>query len=66
MAKQIVNIGQPDKGNGDPLRTAFGKINDNFTELYNNFTNLELDQEFDGGAASTVYDNSTTLDGGGA
>jgi hypothetical protein len=35
MAKQIVNIGTPDKGNGDPLRTAFGKINDNFTELYN-------------------------------
>lgn len=35
MAKQIINIGQSvnDKS-GDPLRTAFNKINQNFTELY--------------------------------
>jgi len=30
-----VNIGtSANKGNGDPLRTAFGKINDNFDEIY--------------------------------
>ena len=35
MAKQIVNIGNSaNDGAGDPLRTAFDKINDNFTELY--------------------------------
>ena len=35
MAKQIVNIGTSiNKGDGDPLRTAFDKINDNFVELY--------------------------------
>jgi NAD(P)H-hydrate repair Nnr-like enzyme with NAD(P)H-hydrate epimerase domain len=35
MAKKTVNIGTSvNKGNGDPLRTAFGKINQNFTELY--------------------------------
>ena len=35
MAKQIVNIGtSPNDKTGDPLRTAFSKINDNFTELY--------------------------------
>lgn len=35
MAKQTVNIGTSvNKGNGDPLRTAFTKINANFTELY--------------------------------
>jgi hypothetical protein len=35
MAKQIINIGtSPNKGDGDVLRTAFSKINDNFTELY--------------------------------
>ena len=35
MAKQIVNIGSSvNKGDGDPLRTAFDKINDNFDELY--------------------------------
>jgi hypothetical protein len=35
MAQQIINIGDPDKGNGDPLRTAFSKIKQNFAELYN-------------------------------
>lgn len=35
MAKQTINIGtSPNDGSGDPLRTAFIKINDNFSELY--------------------------------
>jgi hypothetical protein len=35
MAKQNINIGSSaNKGDGDPLRTAFTKINNNFTELY--------------------------------
>lgn len=34
MAKQTINLGTPDKGNGDPLRVAFNKVNQNFTELY--------------------------------
>jgi len=35
MAKKTINIGtSANKGDGDPLRTAFGKINDNFDELY--------------------------------
>ena len=35
MSKQIINIGTTaNDGTGDPLRTAFDKINDNFTELY--------------------------------
>lgn len=35
MTQQIINTGTADKGNGDPIRTAFTKVNDNFTELYN-------------------------------
>ena len=36
MAKQIVNTGLADNdGTGDPLRNAFTKVNENFTELYN-------------------------------
>ena len=36
MAKQSIGIGSAaNDGTGDPLRTAFAKINDNFTELYN-------------------------------
>ena len=35
MAQQSINIGSSaNDGTGDPLRTAFDKINDNFTELY--------------------------------
>jgi len=35
MAKQVINIGSvANDGTGDPLRTAFDKVNDNFTELY--------------------------------
>ncbi len=35
MAKQSINIGSSqNKGDGDPLRTAFTKINNNFDELY--------------------------------
>jgi hypothetical protein len=34
MARQIINLGTADKGNGDPIRTAFEKANSNFAELY--------------------------------
>ena len=35
MTKQTINLGtQANDGTGDPLRTAFTKINANFTELY--------------------------------
>lgn len=43
MAKKIIDIGSsPNKGDGDPLRTAFEKINENFDELYaGNFADPE-------------------------
>lgn len=35
MAKQIINIGRTaNDRSGDPLRSAFDKVNQNFTELY--------------------------------
>ena len=35
MAKQTINIGTTaNDGTGDQLRSAFDKVNDNFTELY--------------------------------
>lgn len=35
MTQQIINIGTaPDAGDGDDLRTAFTKVNENFTEVY--------------------------------
>ena len=41
MSQENINIGStPNAGDGDPLRTAFTKINYNFTELYANVANL--------------------------
>lgn len=35
MALQAINIGSTaNDGTGDPLRTAFDKVNDNFNEVY--------------------------------
>ena len=44
MAKQTINIGAvPNDGTGDPVRTAFTKANDNFTECYDNNANTQSD-----------------------
>ena len=52
MAQQNINIGtSANKGDGDPLRTAFDKINDNFDELYLKVVNLET-----GGVTVTTGD----------
>lgn len=35
MAQEVINVGTvPNDGTGDPLRTAYEKCNNNFTELY--------------------------------
>jgi hypothetical protein len=35
MAQQVINVGaSPNDGDGNPIRTAFIKCNDNFSELY--------------------------------
>lgn len=102
MSRQHIYTGQSanDKS-GDPLRTAFEKVNANFIELYNltgvtsltelaqdyaaqmlingdhegasveyddanNKLNIIVAQDYDGGAASTVYDDNLTINGGGA
>jgi hypothetical protein len=46
MAQQLINIGTyPNSGDGDSLRVAFGKINNNFSDLYGTSTggNCECD-----------------------
>lgn len=41
MAQQTIDIGAaPNDGTGDPIRDAFDKCNDNFTELYAGLTGL--------------------------
>lgn len=44
MAKQTINLGaHANDRSGDPLRISFGKVNDNFTELYNAAENIPAD-----------------------
>lgn len=43
MAKQTINVGtNADDGTGDNLRAAFVKVNDNFTEVYNELGGTSL------------------------
>jgi hypothetical protein len=68
MTIQVINVGQADKGNGDPIRTAFVKVNYNFSELYDLISQINtsiLNIRLDGGAASTIYEASgLNIDGG--
>ena len=56
MAKQTINIGTtPNDGTGDALRNAFTKVNENFTEVYNNSANPQL--------VAANYSDGTTITG---
>lgn len=70
MAKQVINIGTTaNDGTGDPLRTAFDKVNDNFTELYSDDSGdvdsvsgsggLEVDQST-GAVTVSISDDGVT------
>ena len=55
MAIQVINIGtSANKGDGDPLRTAFKKINENFAELDVTNSNRDIN-------GSVFADDSTLL-----
>lgn len=58
MAQRLINIGSsPNKGDGDPLRTAFDKINNNFTELYTR-------EENTGSQTLSLVGNTLSISGG--
>jgi len=61
MARQNINIGSTaNDGTGDPLRTAFDKINDNFIELYgsdNDLNTLDADLNVNNFAITTGVTN---------
>lgn len=42
-SQEVINIGtNPNDGTGDPLRVAFDKINNNFTALFQTYTNSTI------------------------
>lgn len=56
MSQENINIGStPNAGDGDPLRTAFTKINYNFTELYTEISNLTNSVTSVAGRTGNVY-----------
>ena len=61
MARQGINIGSSaNDGTGDPLRTAFDKINDNFVELYgtdNDINTLDANLDVNNFAITTGVTN---------
>ena len=62
MAIQVINIGtSANKGDGEPLRTAFDKINDNFAELSLKVTNLETGTVTTGDIKGSVFGDDSTL-----
>ena len=62
MAIQVINIGtSANKGDGEPLRTAFDKINDNFAELSLKVTNLETGTVTTGDTKGSVFGDDSTL-----
>jgi len=60
MSKQTINVGtNQDDGTGDSLRAAFVKVNDNFTEVYNELGGVALSNiSMSGSTISTDTSNS--------
>jgi hypothetical protein len=57
MAIQLVNVGGlPNDAEGDPLRTAFQKINNNFTYLQQTSTNIAKTVTLDDTASQVIFE----------
>jgi hypothetical protein len=81
MSRKIINVGSaPLAGDGEQLRDALIKVNDNFEEVYVAVENINIPTDisqltdnqglladsFDGGGAASEYNEEQTIDGGGA
>jgi len=66
MTQLIINTGTNDNsGDGDPLRVAFTKVNDNFTELYTDLAAVSIDlvagQEYNFNLQGSVRADDSTI-----
>lgn len=62
MSQEIINIGAlPNDGEGDPLRTAFAKINNNFTQVFQAGYFTTEGYTFDDTADQVIFETPTGL-----
>lgn len=55
--QEIINIGAlPNDGSGDPLRVAFSKINNNFSNLFSTFVNTNLSYSVGNTAGQVIFE----------
>lgn len=56
-SQEIINIGaSPNDGEGDPLRIAFTKVNDNFSNLFQTFLNSTVSYSFGNTAGQVIFE----------
>ena len=64
MAQKTINIGTGElTGDGESIRSAFSKANDNFTELYSNTTNVETSVDLHLNTAGATNNQILSWDG---
>jgi hypothetical protein len=57
--QEIINIGTlPNDGEGDPLRVAFAKINNNFSNLFSTFVNTSTSYTTGNTANQVIFETS--------
>jgi hypothetical protein len=62
MTQQLINIGtSPNDGSGDPLRVAFAKINNNFTQLFATGFAIYETTTFDNSSNQTILEFPAVL-----
>lgn len=54
--QEVINIGQlPNDGEGDPLRVAYAKINNNFSNLFTTFVNTTVTSTTTGAPGQIIF-----------
>jgi hypothetical protein len=55
--QEVINIGaNPNDGEGDPLRVAFSKVNNNFANLFQTFVNSTVAYTFGNDAGQVIFE----------
>jgi len=62
MTQLVINIGTvPNDGDGDPLRTAFQKVNNNFTQLFTTGVFTTETYTFDDSSNQVIFETAANL-----